>query len=117
MSFGSPAPGTALENVAVMKKSVEHRGDRGGIAQKFSPVLNRAVRREQGAGAFVPSHHDLEQVFGSSCREFLHSQIVNDQERNRGEAFHLLFARSVESGVSNVIEERVRFTVEHAISL
>ena len=29
--FGTPAPGTALENVTVMEKAVQHRGDSGAV--------------------------------------------------------------------------------------
>ena len=30
--FGTPASGTALENVTVMEKAVQHRGDGGAVA-------------------------------------------------------------------------------------
>jgi hypothetical protein len=38
-SFGAPTARPALENMPVMKKPVQHRTDRGGIAQQLSPVF------------------------------------------------------------------------------
>jgi hypothetical protein len=36
-----------------MEKAVEHSSDGRAVAEQFSPVLDRAVRRHQCAGAFV----------------------------------------------------------------
>lgn len=43
-----------------MEDAVEHRGDGGGIAEESSPVIDRTVRGEQGAGPFVATHDELE---------------------------------------------------------
>ena len=67
LSFGAPASRTALEDVAVMEKPIEHRGDSGGITQEFAPVFNGSVRGEDRARPFVAAHDDLEQIFGGSC--------------------------------------------------
>ena len=40
----------------MLQQAVEHGGDRGGVAQKFSPVFDRAVRSQQRAGALVAAH-------------------------------------------------------------
>jgi hypothetical protein len=44
LSFGSPAAGAALQHMTVMQKSIEHGGNRGGVSQKFSPVIDGPVR-------------------------------------------------------------------------
>ena len=46
-----------------MEKAVQHGGDGGTIAEQFSPVLNRTVRRHERAHAFVTAHDDLQQLF------------------------------------------------------
>ncbi len=39
----------------------QHRAHRSRVAQKFAPVLDRAIRRKQCAGSLVPPHHNLKQ--------------------------------------------------------
>jgi hypothetical protein len=57
--LGSPAPRPAFEDMAVVEKAVEHSGDGRAVAEQFSPVLDRSVRRHQCARAFVTAHDDL----------------------------------------------------------
>lgn len=37
--FGSPAPWTAFEEMAVVEQAVEHGSDRRAVAEQFSPVF------------------------------------------------------------------------------
>jgi hypothetical protein len=53
--LGPPASGTALQDVAVVQQPVQHRTECRRIAEQFSPVVDGAVRRQQGAGPFVGS--------------------------------------------------------------
>jgi hypothetical protein len=41
--FGAPTPRPALENMAMVKKPVEHRAHRRGVAQQLSPIFHRTV--------------------------------------------------------------------------
>ena len=50
--------------MAVMQHAIEHRGDRGHIAQQFAPVFHGTVGGQHGAGALVAAHDDLQQFFG-----------------------------------------------------
>jgi hypothetical protein len=43
-----------------MQQAVQHRANRGDIAEQFAPVLHRSIRCEQRAGAFLAAHDDLE---------------------------------------------------------
>jgi hypothetical protein len=49
--------------MAVVEQPVEHGGDRGAVAEQFSPVFHRAVGSKQRAGAFAAAHDDLQQLF------------------------------------------------------
>ena len=100
-----------------MKQSVEHGGDGGGVAEQLAPVFDRSVGREQRAGAFVAAHDDLEEFFGGSRREFAHSEIIDDEQRNSGKQFHVFFACAIEGGVGDFAEQGVGLAIEHAIAL
>jgi hypothetical protein len=100
-----------------MQQAVEHRADRGGVAQQFAPILDRTIGRQQRAGALVAAHDDLQQIFGRGERQFAHPEIVDDQQRDRGERVHVLLARAVENGFGEFLEQHVRLAVEHAIAL
>jgi len=43
VDFGAPTPGPALQHVRVMEQAVEERGDGGGVAQQFTPVIDGTV--------------------------------------------------------------------------
>ncbi len=44
----------------VMEQSVEERGDGGGVAEEFPPVLDGTIRRDQGRRFLIPAHHELQ---------------------------------------------------------
>src|ERR1700752_1838370 len=62
--FGAPTAWNALQHMAVMEQPVEHRDDRGRIAQQLAPVLNRAVGGQQCAGTLVAPDDDFQQILG-----------------------------------------------------
>jgi hypothetical protein len=43
VSLGTPAAWTALEDVSVVEEAVEERGDRRGVAEELSPVIDGPV--------------------------------------------------------------------------
>jgi hypothetical protein len=43
VDLGAPAARTALEDVSMVKQTVEERGDRGGVAEKLAPVVDWSV--------------------------------------------------------------------------
>jgi hypothetical protein len=63
--LGPQAPRPALEDLAVVEEEVEHGSDARAVAEQFSLALDRAVRVDQHARAFVRGHDDLQQFF---CR-------------------------------------------------
>jgi hypothetical protein len=100
-----------------MEKQVEHRGDSGSITEKLAPVVNRPVGRENRARPFVAAHDDFEQVLGGCRRKFSHSQVVDNEQRNRRQEFHLIFASLIDGGIGEFTDECVGFTIEHTIAL
>ena len=90
--FRAPAPRTALEHVPVMEDAVQQCSHCRCIAQQVSLVFHRAIRRQQGAGAFVAAHHDLQQILSRSERQLTHAEIVDDEQRYRRQRFHELFS-------------------------
>ena len=110
--LGAPTPGTALEDVAVVQKPVEHGADGGGVAEEFTPVVDGPVRGEQGAGPLVAAHDDLQQILGSRVRELAHAEVVDDEERYAGDGFHVVFAGSGSDGIAELIEQDVRFAIQ-----
>src|SRR5215472_5618316 len=66
--------------MTVVQQPVQHGADGGNIAEQLAPVLHRPVRREQGAGAFIAAHNDLEQILGGGLRQLSHSEVVDDEQ-------------------------------------
>jgi len=44
--FCTPTPGTAFENMTMMKEAIQHRGDGGAVSQQLAPVVHGPVRGE-----------------------------------------------------------------------
>jgi len=63
VGFRPPASWTTFEEMAVVEQAVEHGGNRGAVAEQFSPVFHRAVGSQQRAGALLAAHDDLQQFF------------------------------------------------------
>lgn len=63
-----------------MQQAIKDGADRGDIAEQFSPVFNGTIRCQQGAGAFVTAHDDLQQVLRGRNRQLAHSEVVDDQQ-------------------------------------
>ena len=100
-----------------MEQAIEHGGDGGAVAEQFAPVFDGAVGSQQGAGALVAAHDDLQQILGGGGRELAHAEVVDDEQRHGGQQFHVLFARAVEGGFGDFLEQGVGLAVEDAIAL
>jgi hypothetical protein len=62
-----------------MQEAIEHGGDGGVVAEQLSPVLDGAVGGEDGAGAFVATHHQLEKVLCGARGQLAHAEVVDDE--------------------------------------
>jgi len=61
--------------------------------------FHRSIRCEQRAGRVsLPSHDDFQKFLGGGQRQLAHAEIVDDQQRHRGQQFHVLFALAVQRG-------------------
>jgi hypothetical protein len=56
---------------------VEHRADRCGVTEQFTPVVHRTIGCQQLVGAFVAAHDNLRQVLGRDERQFAHAEVVD----------------------------------------
>lgn len=80
LRLGAPTAWTKLEHMPVMQQAIEHGTDCGCIAQQFAPIFHRPIGSDQGAGAFVTTHDDLQQIFSRCERQLTHAEIVDDQQ-------------------------------------
>src|SRR2546428_1325282 len=117
MLLHAPAARPAAEDVGVVEEAIEERADGGDIAEELAPVLDRPVRAEQGADPLVAALDELEEVLGRGGREFPHAQVIDDEEGDGRELGHPLAAGAGERGVGELLEESVRFAVQHAMAL
>ena len=101
----------------MVQKTIQHGGDGGTIAEQLSPVFNGSVRCDQRAGSLVASHDDFQQFLGGGQRQLAHSQVVDDKKRHSGEQFHVLLPFAIQCGVSQLFQQDVRFSIQHAIAL
>ena len=101
----------------MVQEAVEEGGDGRGIAEQLPPVVDRPIRGEERARAFVPAHHELEDIFGGRGRELPHAEVVDDEQRHGGEIGQEDPARPVERGVGDLFDAGVRLAVDDAIAL
>ena len=95
-----------------MKQAIEHGADGGDIAEQFTPVLNGTVGGKQRAEALVAAHDDFQQILGGGVWEFTHSEVVDNEQRDGGDRFHVFFARAVGDSLGQLIEQDVRFAIQ-----
>ena len=103
--------------MGVVEEAIEERADGGDIAEELAPVLDRPVRAEQRADPLVAALDELEEVLGRGGRELPHAQVIDDEEGDGRELGHPLAARAGERGIGELLEQPVRFAVEHAMAL
>jgi hypothetical protein len=48
--------------------------------EKRAPIVRRAIRGDQRRARFMSRHEDLEQIFSRARAEFLHAEILEDQQ-------------------------------------
>src|SRR5438552_4952694 len=116
-SFGAPTARSAFQDVAMMEQAIEHGADGRGIAQQFAPVLDRSIGSHDGTGAFVAAHYDLQQILSRSQWQFAHAEIIKDEQRQRHQPLHELFASAINGRVGEFIEQSVRLAIEHFVTL
>ena len=97
--------------MTVMQNAVKHGSDGSHVTQQFAPVFHRSIRRQQGAGALVAPHHDLQQVLRRGERQLAHAEVVDDQQRHGGQRLHVLFARAIHDGLGQFVEQYVGFAI------
>jgi len=81
------------------------------------PSPRRGDGSEQGTGAFVAAHDDFEQILGGGLGKLAHAEVIDDEQGDGGDRFHVLLAGTVERSVSELFEQDVSFAVEHFVAL
>ena len=114
---GAPAAGPALEHVCVMQEPVEQRGDRGGVPEELSPLVDRPVGGEHRGGPLVAAHDQFEQVLGGGVGQLAHAEVVDDEQVRAGQLGEVVLAGLGERCLGEFFEEGVRFAVEDAVAL
>lgn len=100
-----------------MQKAVEHGADSSNITKQFAPVFDGTIRCQQRAKTLVAAHDDFEQILGSRVWQLAHSKIVDDEQRNCGDRFHVLFTCAVGVGIGQFVEQNMGFAIQHFIPL
>ena len=101
----------------MVEEAVEHGADGGRIAEQLAPVFHGAVRGHQRAGPFVAPHNNLQEFFGGGQGQLAHAEVIDDEQRHGDQGLREAFALAVEGCFGEIIEQRVRFAVEDAITL
>jgi hypothetical protein len=101
----------------VVQKPVEHRGNGGGVSEELPPVLDRSIRRKQGAGPLVSAHDQLKQVLTSAGWKLSHAKVIDDEEGWISQDGHRFFATSCNGGVGEFLEQGVGLAVQDFVAL
>ena len=83
----------------MVEQAIEHRGDRGGVAEQPSPVVDGPVRGEQRARPLVAAHDQLEQIFGRAGRKLAHAEVVENEQRHARQFGEVVLARAEMPGL------------------
>src|SRR5712692_8316236 len=113
----APAPRAAHEDVGVMEQAIEERGDGSGIAEELAPILHGPVRGDEGRGALIAAHDDLEEILPRGGRELTHAEVVDDEQGHGGELDEVGLPRAAELGVGELVDERMGLAVQDAMAL
>ena len=89
----------------MVEEAIEHRGDGRGVAEQPAPVVHGAVGRDEGAGALVAAHDELEEILGRGSRKLAHSEVVQDEQRYARHLGDVALALAVERGVGEFFEQ------------
>ena len=71
---------TSQRQGCVREKASRNGRGRRRVAEKRAPILRRAIRGDQRRARFMSPHEDLEQIFSCARAEFLHGEILEDQQ-------------------------------------
>ena len=117
LNLGAPAPGPTFEDVGMMEQAVQYRGDRGRVPEQLAPILDRPIGRQERRGPLVPPHDDFQEVLGRRMWQLPHPEIVDNEQRDRGELGEVAPTGAVERGGGQFLEERVRFAIDDSMAL
>jgi len=79
-----------------MEQAIEERGDGRGIAEELAPILHGPVRGDEGRGALIAAHDDLEEILTRGGRELTHAEVVDDEQGHGGELDEVGLPRAAE---------------------
>lgn len=96
--------------MGVVQEAIEQRGDGGGVAQQLAPVVDGSVRRQERGRPLIAAHDDFEQIFGRGVRQFAHAEIIDDEQRDRGQLGQEILARALERRVGDLLEQDMGLT-------
>ena len=80
----------------MVEQAIEHRRDRGGVAEQPPPIVDGPVRGEECARALVAAHDQLEQILGRGGGELAHAEVVEDEQGHAGHLGEIVLARAVD---------------------
>ncbi len=100
-----------------MEQSIEQRSDGRGVAEELAPVLAGAIRGDQRRSPFVAPHDDLQEILGRGVGQPFHPEIVDHQERDRGDLREVILPRAGELSVGELVDEAVGLAIEDAMPL
>ena len=101
-----------------MKEAVQDRRRGGVVAEEFSPILQQAIGGDQRTfSGGVAVEDDVQQIVRGLLRHLLaEKQVIDDQEIGFGEELVDLFSPFELSGLEEVLEEGVGFTVDDLVA-
>jgi hypothetical protein len=103
--------------VAVLEEAIEHRRDRGDVAEELAPIVDGTVGSHKSARPLVAAHDDFEEILGGSGGELAHAEIVDDQQRHALELGDTLLAGSIDGGIGELFDQDVSFAVKDTVAL
>src|SRR5438445_902189 len=68
-------------------------------------------------GALVAAHDDLQEILGRGWWELAHVEVVEDEQRDGREMGERGLASAGELCIGELVDERVRLAIEHAMAL
>ena len=98
-------------------QSVQDRGDGGAFTHQLPPVVNGPIRGQQRAGQLMAPHDDFQRFLVRGWRQLAHPEVVNDQEGDCRQILHKGLMCAIDGGFGNVVESRMGFAIEDAVSL
>ena len=101
-----------------MEETVQDSRRGGIVSQQFSPVLQDAIRSDDGAfSGGIPVQDDIQQVVCCLFRDLLaQEQVIDNQQIGFGEESGYLFSPFELIGLEEILKEGVSFPVDDLIA-